>query len=66
MLTGDIVRNDIIQAGYGKNSDMRHRLSVYTIDLNNPIGADLIAWFQQYEPYYVDPLKFPTPIPPLP
>jgi len=57
MLTGDIVRNDIIQAGYGTSSDMKHLLSVFTVDLNNPnknqFANDLNVWFDTYEPLYV-------------
>ena len=48
-LTGDIVRNDIIQAGHGTTSDMRFSLSVYTVSLNNQnqtqLSTDLINWF---------------------
>jgi RHS repeat-associated protein len=69
-LVGDIVRNDIIQAGHGTSSDMRHSLSVYTVDINNPnkvkLDNDLYAWFQQYEPYYIKKGYFPTPIPVYP
>ena len=48
-LVGDIVRNEIIQAGYGTSSDMRFSLSGYNVNLNNQnktqLASDLINWF---------------------
>lgn len=56
MHIGDIVRNDLIQAGYGNSSDMRNPLSIYTVNLNNPNQAqlkkDLDDWIKKYEPTY--------------
>ena len=59
MLVGDIVRNDLIQAGHGTSSDMRHPLSVFTIDLNNSdknqVSDDLTDWFtNNHEKIYID------------
>jgi hypothetical protein len=54
---GDIVRNDIVTAGVGSSSDLRHPLSVYTINLNNrdmgQLSSDLNTWFNAYEKDYI-------------
>ena len=56
-LRGDIVRADIINAGKGATSDMKHSLSVYTVNLDNPdrnqLASELNAWFNQYEKLYI-------------
>jgi RHS repeat-associated protein len=56
MLAGDIVRNDLIQTGHGTSSDMRHPLSSFTVDINNPnriqLTKDLNKWFQTHEKLY--------------
>ena len=53
MRIGDIVRNDIIQAGHGNSSDMRHPMNEYTVDLANPhvaqLRTDLTNWFLSYK-----------------
>jgi len=60
-LIGDIVRTDLVQKGYGLQSDIRHQLNKYTIDLNNPnktlLANDLRGWFQSYEPIYILPVS---------
>jgi len=55
----DIVRNDLITLGYGSKSDLKHDLSVYTVNLENTdlyqLSEDLKNWFNQYEPLYQTP-----------
>jgi len=59
MLTGDIVRDELIQDKYGTSSGMKHPLNVFTVNLNNPdrnsLSSDLKVWFKRYEPLYVTP-----------
>ena len=47
--TGDTVRNDIVQAGYGTNSDLAFLLSTYNVNTANTnltqLAADLTNWF---------------------
>jgi hypothetical protein len=46
---GDKVRNDIVQAGYGTNSDLMHPLSSYNLNTTNTnqsqLSTDLKNWF---------------------
>jgi hypothetical protein len=68
MLVGDTVRSEIISNGKGTSADMRHPISIYTVDLDNPNQAqleqDLKAWFNKYELSYINLRTFPpTPTP---
>jgi hypothetical protein len=70
LLTGDTVRSEIIQNGYGGPKDMRNSIDLYTVDLYNPnkiqLEKDLENWFNQYErdPDYLKlPALPPTPTP---
>ena len=61
-LVGDIVRNDVIQAGFGTSSDLRFPLRVYTVNLNNPnktqFADDLKNWFKNNNlSVYYDPVS---------
>ncbi|HNX01163.1 MAG TPA: RHS repeat-associated core domain-containing protein [Candidatus Cloacimonadota bacterium] len=46
---GDIVRNNIIQAGYGTNGDLYFSLNKFNVDTNNndqaELSQDLVNWF---------------------
>lgn len=50
-MVGDTVRNELIQSGHGKRTDMDRPLSAYTVDILNPnkgeLANDLINWFKQ-------------------
>jgi len=60
MLVGDIVRAQIIEAGYGNADDMRHPISDFTVDLGetnmDKLSRDLYQWFNNYpiERVYID------------
>jgi RHS repeat-associated protein len=70
-LVGDIVRNDLIQAGHGKSSDMIRPLRAYTVDLNNPnrqqLSNDLRSWFRTsglgayIDRWHLPALPYPKP-----
>jgi hypothetical protein len=52
LLVGDVVRAQIIQAGHGSIADMRHPITDYTVNLDNPnkdqLSLDLYNWFNTY------------------
>jgi hypothetical protein len=59
-MVGDVVRNELIQAGFGTGADIQRSLTAYTVDINNPnqiqLEADLEQWFRsQGLSIYVEP-----------
>ena len=70
-LVGDVVRNELIVAGYGTSADTALSLTAYTVNLSNPnenqLAHDLILWFIDNRlRKYVDPKPKGWEVPALP